>query len=181
LDTDYFRQIKLPLRRKADLVRAIMRYIAGQPSAVPRGKEFDNRFIEESSEPWWLKEEALADPWLAEHVTRIYWVCFEIGLLKYQYPYPHKGQTYRPTRAGRWVARMPTWPVSVLIIVTYVGSIIANPVKRFNQVRNVAAVATAGLLWWRQHDLSPVIILYASLSAGIISAWVASFLSSNID
>ena len=159
----------------------MMRYIVAQANAVPRGKEFDKRFIEESPEPRWLKELAHSDLWIVEHVTRIYWVSCETGLLKYQYPYPHKGQTYRPTRAGRWVAKMPRWLVTVLVVVTYIGSMITGPVKRFNQVRNAAAIATAGLLWWRQHDLSPVIILYASLLAGLVSAWVASFLSNTID
>jgi len=107
MDAYYFREINLPFGRKAALIAGLMRFIAGQLGTVPRNDDFFKRFISESRAPSWLREQSASDPWLLEHVGRLFWVCTELGLLKYQFPYPHKGQTYLPTRAGRIVARAP--------------------------------------------------------------------------
>ena len=181
MDASYFKQILLPMPVKAEIIRALLRFVIAQQTDVPRGKEFDDRFIRESPDSPWLKSQGLADPWLSEHVARLFWVCCSLNLLKYQYPYPHKGQTYRPTRGARYVAALPTWLVTILLSGIYLGAIAAGPVKQFKRVRNIVAALTAGILWWRRHDMSLVVILYVSIIAGTLSTWVASFLASAID
>lgn len=109
MELHYFRQINLPFKQKAAIVGALMRFIVAQRIDVPRSAEFDKRFIAESEDPPWLKNLGATDPWLPEHIARIFWICCELGFLKYQYPYPHKGQTYRPTRIGRWMTMVPNW------------------------------------------------------------------------
>ena len=179
MDADYFRQIQLPFQRKAEIMHGLLRFILLQGADVPRGREFDQKFIDESSEPGWLKTEAENNPWLVENVGRIFWICCSLGLLKYQYPYPHRGQTYRPTRAARWFARTPEFLFAPFLGLVYAISVVAGPVAHFKRIRNAVGVATAGLLWWRQHDLWPVVILYVSIFAGAVSAWIAKFLASH--
>jgi hypothetical protein len=174
VDSYYFRQINLPFRRKADIIHALMRFIAAQPSAVLRGGAFDEQFIAESSDPPCLRDQAAADPWLAEHINRLFWVCHELGLLQYQYPYPHRGQTYLPTRGGRMIARAPRWLAVGFNAVAYLVAIAADPIKHFKRVRNIVTVLTTALLWWHQRDLS-AFVLAVSIGAGIVSTWIVSF------
>ena len=176
VDSYYFRQIRLPFRRKAELIHALIRFIAAQPGAVPREDAFFRRFIAESSDPSCLKEQAASEPWLTEHVARLFWVCCELGLLKYQYPYPHRGQTYLPTRAGLIVARAPRSLATAFIAIAYIVAMTADPVRHFNRIRNIVAVLTGALLWWRHHELSPLIVA-VSIAAGIVGTWIASFFS----
>jgi hypothetical protein len=170
----YFRHINLSFRLKAEIIHALMRFIAAQPKAVPRDNEFNQRFIAESREPNHLREQAAADPWFMEHIARLFWVCCSLGLLQYQYPYPHKGQTYCPTRAGRLLARAPQALAIAFIAVAYAVAISADPVKHFTRVRNIVTVATGVLLWWRHNELSASIVAI-SVAAGVVSTWIASF------
>lgn len=177
MESYYFRQIRLPFHCKVELIHLLMRFIASQTGAVPREEAFFKRFVAESTASLCLKELPAARPWLAEHVARLFWVCCELGLLKYQYPYPHKGQTYLPTRAGRIMAIAPRIFVTAFVGTAYIAAIIVGPVRYFNRVRNIVTVFTGLLLWWRHFELTPYIIL-VSISAGIISTWIASFFSS---
>jgi hypothetical protein len=172
MDGYYCRQIRLPFRHKAQLIHALMRFIVAQPGAAPREAALFKRFVEESSDPFCLTEQ-VADPWFAEHVARLFWVCCELGLLKYQYPYPHRGQTYLPTCAGRMVAHTPWSPATTFVAIAYIVAIAADPVKRFNRVRNIVTVVTGMLLWWRHHELSSLVVA-ASIAAGIVSKESAS-------
>ena len=176
MDSYYFRQIRLRFRHKAELIHALMRFIAAQPGAVPREAAFFEKFVAESSDPSCLKEQAAADPWFTEHVGRLFWVCCEVGLLKYQYPYPHRGQTYLPTRAGRIVARVPRSVATTFVAIAYIVAVAADPVKRFNRIRNIVTIVTGVLLWRRHHELSSLIIA-VSIAAGIVSTWIAGFFS----
>lgn len=176
----YFRHINLPFRRKAEIIHALMRFIVAQPSAVPRSAAFNEQFIAESSDPPCLRDQAAADSWLAEHIARLFWVCCELGFLQYQYPYPHRGQTFRPTRAGRMVARAPRWLVVGFIAVAFVVAITADPVKHFRRVRNIVTVLTGALLWWHKHELS-ALVLAVSIAAGIVSTWIVSFFAGTGD
>lgn len=180
MDSDYFRQITLPFRRKVELIHSLMRFIVAQPSAVPRDDAFFKRFIAESNDVFPSKEQAAAEPWLMEHIARLFWACCEMRLLKYQYPYPHHGQTYLPTRAGRILARAPQIIVSYFVAINYIASITAGPVKNFKRVRSIVTVLTGLLLWWRQNELSPLIVA-VSLVAGIVATWIASFFSNSSD
>jgi hypothetical protein len=176
MDAYYFQQIKLPFRRKTALIAALMRFIVAQPGAVPRNDAFFGRFISDARDLPSSEDETASDRWLVEHVARLFWICCTLGLLQYQYPYPHKGQTYLATRAGRLVARAPKLVVTAFIVVAYAAAIGAAPVKQFTRVRNIVAVLTGALLWWRQHELSALIVA-ASVAAGIVSTWIVSFFS----
>ncbi len=56
----------------------------------------------------------------------------------------------------------------------YAVAVVSDPIKTFNRVRNVVTITTGVLLWWRSGQLSAFVITI-SISAGIISTWIASF------
>ena len=175
MEAYYFRQINLPFSRKAALMHALLRFIAAQPGAVPRNAGFNKRFIEE-----YLKAQFDADPWLSENVDRLFWVCCQLSLLQYQYPYPHREQTYLPTRIGKFLARAPRLLTAAFVTFAYALALVADPVKKFNRVRNTVTVASTLLLWWHHHELSANIVAF-SIAVGIISSWIASFFTGLAD
>jgi len=179
MDTYYFRQINLPFRKKCEFIAGLMKFILAQGSDVARGREFDKRFLDESNSPSWISVVRQTDQWLPEHAARLFWVCCELGFLRYQYPYPHSGQTYRPTRIGRWSARAPDWCTATYVAAAYVMSVAAGPVQQFKKVRNITASAAALLVWWFNHDVSTFVIAAFAAIAGIVGSWVASFLTSD--
>ena len=69
MDAYYFRQIKLPFRRKAEIIHALLRFIVTQCDAVPRDADFFKRFAVELPDLPSLKEQLATDPWLAEHIA----------------------------------------------------------------------------------------------------------------
>ncbi len=81
MDADHFGQIQMPFRKKAEVIRGLLRFILTHANNVARGSEFDKKFIDESPEPRWLKPECASDPWLLENVGRLFWVCCSLGLL----------------------------------------------------------------------------------------------------
>jgi hypothetical protein len=178
MDTFYFRQINLPFIKKCEIIGGLMEFILVQRADISRGKEFDQRFLDESNSPSWLKGLKQIDQWLPEHTARLFWVCCELGFLRYQYPYPQRGQTYRPTRIGRWVARAPSWCATTYVAAAYVISVAAGPVQRFKKARNMTAFAMAFLVWWLNHGVSTFVIAAFATIAGIVGSWVASFVTS---
>ena len=181
MDTFYFRQINLPFTKKCEVIGGLMEFILVQREDISRGKEFDQRFLDESNSPSWLKDLKQIDQWLPEHTARLFWVCCELGFLRYQYPYPHSGQTYRPTRIGRWVARAPSWCATTYVAAAYVISVATGPVQRFKKARNMTAFAMAFLVWWLNHGVSTFVIAAFATIAGIVGSWVASFVTSAND
>jgi hypothetical protein len=175
MDAYYLRQINLTCNQKTEIIAALLRFIALQPGSVPRDKPFFERFIAQGKSRT-AGERAATDSWLAGHVARLFWVCCELGLLRYQYPYPHKGQTYRLTRAGQLLTRAPRWVVIAFVAVAYMMAVSAGPVRHFSRIRNVVTVLVGVLLWWRQSELSASVAALA-VAAGIVSAWIAGFFS----
>ncbi len=173
MDIHYFRQIELPFSRKAETAVALVKFAAMQPEPVPRAKPFYEQFIREAT-PLGLTNLDTKEPWLEENVARLFWVCCELGLFRYQYPYPHRGQTYALTRAGRILANLPSWAGRIFVGLAYAVAVVSDPIKTFNRVRNVVTITTGVLLWWRSGQLSAFVITI-SISAGIISTWIASF------
>jgi hypothetical protein len=173
LDIHHFRQIGLPFRRKAEILIAIVKFASLQPEPVPRGKSFFQQFIREAAPLNLLKLKA-GEPWLEENVARLFWTCCELGLFRYQYPYPHRGQTYALTRGGRVLARLPSWAGKVFVAIACAVARVSDPIKTFNRIRNVVTIATAVLLWWRKGELSAFVITI-SILAGVVSTWIASF------
>ncbi len=53
-------------------------------------------------------------------------------------------------------------------------AVVAGPVRHFNRIRNTVTVLTGIFLWWRQHELSPIVVAI-SIGAGVVSIWIASF------
>jgi hypothetical protein len=169
VDTYYFRQINLPFGRKTELAANLLRYISKQPGAVPRVNPSFQQFLDETGD-----RAGSQDPRMVEYVARIFWVCCELGLLRYQYPYPQRGQTYRLTRAGCALGKAPHAVVAIFVALAYVVAVVAAPVRYFNKIRNVVTALTGLFLWWRQQEMTAWLIA-TSISAGIVSTWIASF------
>lgn len=177
MNSYYFGKINLPFVRKSQIIGYLMKFIIVQPTDVVRGKEFDEKFLNELDGPKWLINLRRTDPWLSEHVARLFWVCCELGFLKYQYPYPHIGQTYRSTRIGRWAAQLPGWGIVAYLGAAYVIGVVAGPVQRFKKVRNIAASVAAVAAWWFNHGMSTFLIAVFAAIAGVVSSWVAGLLT----
>lgn len=155
-------------------MHALLRFLVAQRDAVPRETAFFQRFVAETPEFPLLKKQATTDVWLVEHIGRLFWVCCESNLLQIQYPYPLKGQTFAPTRAGRILACAPRWSATLFIALAYAIAVTADPVKKFNRTRNIVTAFTGALLWWRHHELSALIVA-VSIGAGVVSTWITSF------
>jgi hypothetical protein len=95
---------------------------------------FNQQFLSEA-----VDRAGSTDPWMVEHVARIFWVCRELGLRRYQYPYPQRGQTYRLTRAGRALAKAPYAVVTIFVALAYAVAVVTGPVRHFNRIRNLSA------------------------------------------
>jgi hypothetical protein len=176
MDVNHFRQITIPFLRKAELLHALVRFIVSLHADVLRGDGFNKQFVEQSPEPAWLKDAATVDPWLLEHINRVFWICCELGLLEYRYPYPQRGQLYRPTRMARLIARLPKLCAVIFVTIAFLLAVTANPIKRFARIRNVVTIMIGAVLWWRQQEMSAYIVTI-SIFAGVISTWIVSFFS----
>ena len=177
MDISHFRQINLPLWRKAAIIHLWMRFIVGKREAVLRGRELSSEFVTSSRTNPVIGDLADDDPWVIEHTERLFWLCCELGCLAYQYPYPHSGQTYLPTRMGRIVAWLPRWTAASVIVTLYWTACVVDPIKQFKRVRNAITIVTGGVLWARNHELSNAVVA-VSVMAGIVGTWFASFMAS---
>lgn len=176
MDPYYFRQIKIPLSAKAKLARWIMRFITRRNGPVERGRGFDGEFLDQSMNIPALASWRERDPWLLEHVTRVYWVCCEMGFLRYQYPYPSTGQLYLPTRLGRVFAALPEWAATVFVIVAYIIAVLGWPIKHFHRLRDVVTLVAGSFAWLHQHTINSVVVLVA-ICSGICATWLAGILA----
>jgi hypothetical protein len=171
----YFNHINLPFRQKAYLVSAIIKRVAASSEAVARD-HFGQRLIEEKESVSFLGEAVSRGEWYPEYIDRLFWVCCELSLLQYQYPYPHKGQTYKLTRLGRILAARSHSGCLAFVFLAYIVSRTATPIQYFSKVRNFTTVSVGILVWFRQQQFSGF-LFGVSLACGIVSTWIASFLT----
>ncbi|MGO4479763.1 hypothetical protein AB4Z32_26340 [Massilia sp. 2TAF26] len=175
MDRNAFRQINLGTAEKVSIVVDWMRYVRTLGTPVPRDRETEASFILQSEEPI-IMELRDADPWLQEHVARLFWTCVDLGLLKYHYPYPHNGQSYTPTRLGRLVGAMPKLVAVVILRGMLAFEAIAGPVKSFKKIRNMVALTTALVSWFSNPQIQATTLAVISTVAAVLSTWVAEFL-----
>jgi hypothetical protein len=178
VDRNAFSQINLRTSKKLHIVVAWMRYIRDFQVPVPRDDQTVRSFIQQSCEPTIMRLRG-PDAWLQEHVARLFWTCIDMGLLEYQYPYPHNGQSYSPTRLGRILGAVPkSLAVGILrSILTFEA--IAGPIKHFTTIRNVVALVTAVVSWYSNPQIQAVTLAVISGAAAIVSTWLAYFLTSS--
>ncbi|MBA5689163.1 hypothetical protein [Rugamonas apoptosis] len=176
MDRSAFRQIKLSTRDKVHTVVAWMRFIQSEQLPVPRDAAFELRFIQETHEAVIVRLRD-TDTWLQEHVARLFWTCVDMGLLEYQYPYPHTGQSYSPTRLGRIVIALPRPLASGLVRTLLMFESLAGPIKNFSKIRNAAALLTALVGWYSNPQVQAITLAIVSAVVAIVSTWLAQFLT----
>lgn len=177
MDRNAFKQIQLSTDHKLRIVVAWMNYIRKEPKPVPRSAETDKEFIRQTEEPT-IARLRDTDTWLPEHVARLFWTCADMGLLEYQYPYPHNCQSYAPTRLGRLVGAAPAMLSRGLLRCILMFEMIAGPIKHFTKVRNTVGAATALITLWSNPQVQATTVAVYTLVAAVISTWVAHFLTS---
>jgi hypothetical protein len=180
VDLNAYKQINLSAHQKADVIGAWMRFIVGTAAAVERDKSTVIDFVAQSNDVT-VRQLAESDEWIMEHVARLFWMCCELGLLEYQYSYPHIGQTYRPTRLGKIVAALPRGAVRVFIWIMSTAATVAGPVKHFARVRNTSAAVVALVTWYFKNDVTAAALAMYAVIAGVVSTWLAHFLSASDD
>ncbi len=176
MDPFYFRQIALPIRQKADLARGLMRFAVAKKTPVERGRPFDMDFVEQSRYPPDLHCWRERDPYLLENVNRIFWVCCEMGFLRYQYPYPHTGQTYLPTWLGRIFSGLPRPCAQLFMVAAYALALFGWPIKHFHRLRDLITLVAGLLAWWHQHTINSTVFAIA-IGAGVVATWIAGLLA----
>lgn len=180
MDRNAFKQIELTNGDKVRIVVAWMRHIRTLPTPVARSTETDQQFIMQTSESA-IVHLRDSDTWLPEHVARLFWTCIDLGLLEYQYPYPHVGQSYAPTRLGRIVGVAPALLSRGIVRTMLAFEVIAGPIKHFTKVRNTVAAATALITLWSNPQVQATTLAAYTLVAAVISTWLAHFLTSGED
>lgn len=180
MDRNAFSQINLSTSYKLHIVVAWMRYIRNFQASVPRDDETVKCFIQHSDEPALIGLRGV-DPWLQEHAARLFWTCVDMGLLEYQYPYPHNGQSYSPTRLGRIVGAMPKLLAIGVLRSMLAFEAVTGPVKHFTTIRNTVALVTAAVSWYSNPQIQAAALAIISGTAAIVSTWLAYFLTSSED
>lgn len=142
-----------------------------------RDQETELEFIAHSDEPLIVRLRG-ADAWLQEHVARLFWTCVDMGLLEYQYPYPHKVQSYSPTRLGRIIGASSPGLAVVVLRGMLAFEAIAGPIKHFAKIRNMVALVTAVVGWYYNPQIQAATLAIISGAMAIVSTWLAYYLTS---
>jgi len=177
VDQNAFKQINLSTSDKVRIVVAWMEFICHMQSPVLRNKVTNSYFIAESNESVIIRLRS-SDIWIEEHVARLFWTCVELGLLKYQYPYPHEEQSYSPTRFGKFVGKIPPWLAYTILRSFLVFEMVTDPIKNFKKIRNTVVTLTAFIGWINDPQIQATTLLIISILAAIVSTWVANILTS---
>lgn len=177
MDRNAFGQINLSTSDKVRVVVAWMRYICALPVPVLRDHETETHFIQHSDELVVARLRNTDDTWLQEHVARLFWTCVDMGLLEYRYPYPHKEQSYAPTRLGRIVGATPMLVAAGVLKSMLAFEAIAGPIKHFAKIRNMVALVTALVSWYSNPQIQAVTLGIISGAAAVLSTWLAYFLT----
>lgn len=178
MDRNAFKQIKLATSDKVRIMGAWMRHIRASRLPVLRDQDTELEFIAHSDEPLIARLRG-ADPWLQEHVARLFWTCVDMGLLDYQYPYPHKVQSYAPTRLGRIIGASPPGLAVGVLRGMLAFEAIAGPIKHFAKIRNIVALVTAVVGWYYNPQIQAATLAIISGAMAIVSTWLAYYLTSD--
>jgi len=178
VDRNAFKQIKLATSDKVRIMGAWMRHIRASRLPVLRDQDTELEFIAHSDDPL-IAQLRGADPWLQEHVARLFWTCVDMGLLDYQYPYPHKVQSYAPTRLGRIIGASPPGLAVGVLRGMLAFEAIAGPIKHFAKIRNIVALVTAVVGWYYNPQIQAATLAIISGAMAIVSTWLAYYLTSD--
>lgn len=177
LSLNYLREIHLTFLQKAQLVHIWMLFIKNRNEDVIRGQELSIECLQQSHKPKWFQQFAKNDELLQEYFERVFWVCHELGLLNLRYPFPLRGQVYRQSRLGKLLAWAPLCFTVTFFFFSWCFAKVAEPIKRFKQIHNIVTYASAFFIWWRHSEMSTVLIFLISVGIGVVSTWLATFLT----